>query len=425
MLRMAIIANTKKKLYLFAARYFRFFANISLKRWRPRIIIVTGSAGKTTMLNLIESQLGTKAHYSHNANSAFGIAFDVLGQRGITGSRLHWLSLIFKTPFLAFTYRRHEKFYIVECDGERPHEAEFVAQWLKPEISLWVSLGRSHAVFYEKEVASGRFMNIDDAIAHEFATIPKNTRKLVLIDGDNDTIVEKCSELKAKVVPVHKKQLKSYEVYPDRAIFEIGRRKFEFHDPMPSDVTTQLLMLDKLMQYLGEEVKTDLADFKMPPARCNYLEGKNGIKIIDSSYNAHIISMTTVLDMVKVLHAPHKWLVIGDIIDQGNLEGEEHKKLADLLLKTKAERIVMIGRRTKKYTAPLLEGKCNYQSFDKPQQALKYLQDNLTGKETVIFKGSQYLEWIVEKLLANPDDVVKLARQDAAHKKRRASWGLN
>ena len=92
---MALIANTKKKLYLFAARYFRFFANISLKRWRPRIIIVTGSAGKTTMLNLIESQLGTKAHYSHNANSAFGIAFDVLGQRGITGSRLHWLALIF------------------------------------------------------------------------------------------------------------------------------------------------------------------------------------------------------------------------------------------------------------------------------------------------------------------------------------------
>lgn len=422
---MALIANTKKKLYLFAARYFRFFANISLKRWHPRIIIVTGSAGKTTMLNLIESQLGAKAHYSHNANSAFGIAFDVLGQRGITGSRLHWLALIFKTPILAFTYKRHEKFYIVECDGERPHEAEFVAKWLKPEVSLWVSLGRSHAVFYEKEVASGRFVNIDEAIAHEFATIPKNTRKLVLIDGDNEMIVEKCKDLKAEVIPVQKKQLKSYEVYPDKAIFEIGRRKFEFHDPMPSDVTTQLLMLDKLMQYLGEKITTDLADFKMPPARCNYLEGKNGTKIIDSSYNAHIISMTTVLDMVKVLHAPHKWLVIGDIIDQGNLEGEEHKKLANLLLDVKAERIVMIGRRTKKYTAPLLEGKCNYVSFDKPQQALKYLEDNLSGKETVIFKGSQYLEWIVEKLLANPDDVVKLARQDAAHKKRRASWGLN
>ena len=422
---MAIIANLKKKLYLVAARYFKFFANISLKRWHPRIIIITGSAGKTTMLNLVESQLGDKAHYSHNANSAFGIAFDVLGQRGITGSRLHWLGLLFKTPILAFTYKHKEKYYIVECDGERPHEAEFVAKWLKPEVSCWVSLGRSHAVFYEKEVTSGRFINIDEAIAHEFATIPENTKKLVLIDGDNETMMEKTANLKAEVKAVKKSQLKNYEVYPDKAIFELGRRKFEFHEPMPRDVTTQILMLDELMKYLGEKVTTDLSNFKMPPARSNFLRGKNGIKIIDSSYNAHIISMTTVLEMVRELHATHKWLVIGDIIDQGNLEGEEHKKLAKILLDTKAEKIVMIGRRTRQYTAPLLEGKCDFESFDKPQAALKYLEKNLTGKETVIFKGSQYLEWIIEKLLENPEDVTKLARQDGAHRKRRKSWGLN
>ena len=164
-MQMAIIANLKKKFYFVAAGYFKFFANISLKRWHPRVIIITGSAGKTTMLNLVESQLGEKAHYSHNANSAFGIAFDILGQKGVTGSRAHWISLILKTPLLAFTYKRREKFYVVECDGERPHEAEFVAKWLKPEVSCWVSLGRSHAVFYEKEVTSGRFSNIDEAIA--------------------------------------------------------------------------------------------------------------------------------------------------------------------------------------------------------------------------------------------------------------------
>lgn len=424
-MQMAIIANLKKKFYFVAAGYFKFFANISLKRWHPRVIIITGSAGKTTMLNLVESQLGEKAHYSHNANSAFGIAFDILGQKGVTGSRAHWISLILKTPLLAFTYKRREKFYVVECDGERPHEAEFVAKWLKPEVSCWVSLGRSHAVFYEKEVTSGRFSNIDEAIAHEFATIPENTKKLVLIDGDNETMVEKTANLKAKVEAVKKEQLKNYEVYPEKAIFEIGRRKFEFAEPMPRDVTTQILMLDKLMDYLGEKISTDLSNFKMPPARSNFLHGKKGIKIVDSSYNAHIISMTTVLEMVREMKTTHKWLVIGDIIDQGNLEGEEHKKLAKLLLDTKAEKIVMIGRRTKKYTAPLLEGKCDFESFDKPQQALKYLEANLTGKETVVFKGSQYLEWIVEKLLENPNDVEKLARQDAAHKKRRASWGLN
>ena len=421
---MIFITKLKKKLYLSVANYFKFWSNISLKRWNPRIVIVTGSAGKTTMLNLIESQLGAKAHYSHNANSAFGIAFDILGMRGITGSKLHWISLFLQTPFRAFVYSRKEKFYIVEADGERPHEAEWIAKWLRPEVSVWVTLGRSHAVFYEQEVAAGNFANVDDAIAHEFSTIPANTRKLVIIDGDNEKMLETTKNIEAKVVSVKKDALKSYEVYPDKAIFEFAKHKFVFHDPMPRDVTIQLVMLEKLMKYLNEPINYDLNDFRMPPARSNYLEGKKGIKIIDSSYNAHIISMTTVLDMVKVLHAPHKWLVIGDIIDQGRLEGEEHEKLAQLLLDTKAENIVLIGRRTKKYTYPLLKNKTKVQSFDKPQQALKYLEKNLTGKETVIFKGSQYLEWIVEKLLAHPEDVSNLARQDEAHRRRRASWGL-
>ena len=94
------------------------------------------------------------------------------------------------------------------------------------------------------------------------------------------------------------------------------------------------------------------------------------------------------------------------------------------VIDTMVENIVLIGRRTKKYTYPLLKNKAKVQSFDKPQQALKYLEKNLTGKETVIFKGSQYLEWIVEKLLAHPEDVSNLARQDEAHRRRRASWGL-
>ncbi|MBR3163888.1 hypothetical protein IKF15_01100 [Candidatus Saccharibacteria bacterium] len=422
---MTTISRLKKKFYFVAAAYFKFWANRALKKWHPRIIMITGSAGKTTMLHLIECQLGEKAHYSHNANSAFGIAFDILGLRGITGSKLHWLTLLVKSPIRAFRQNHNEQFYVVECDAERPREAEYIAGWLKPEVSTWVSLGRSHAVFYEQEVQAGRFDTVDEAIAHEFATIPKNTQKLVIVDGDDKQMMHAVEGVKAEVVAVKKKALSSYTVYPDHAIFKFKTREFRFEEPMPKNVTTQLLMLEELMTYLAIEIKTDLSNFIMPPARCNFLRGKNGLKIIDSSYNAHIISMTTVLDMVQELHAPHKWLVIGDIIDQGQLEGEEHKKLAKLLGALKVEKILLIGRRTHQYSYPILKKSHDVESFMKPQEALAFLEEHLSGRETVIFKGSQYLEWIVEKLLENPDDKIKLARQDLAHKKRRASWGLN
>ena len=91
---MTFIMRLKKRLYFIVASYFRFFADRAFRRWHPRVIAVTGSVGKTTMLHLIEQELERKAHYSHDANSAFGIAFDLVGLKGVRGSKLRWICLL-------------------------------------------------------------------------------------------------------------------------------------------------------------------------------------------------------------------------------------------------------------------------------------------------------------------------------------------
>ena len=60
-----------------------------------------------------------------------------------------------------------------------------------------------------------------------------------------------------------------------------------------------------------------------------------------------------------------------------------------------------------------------------PHKALKFIEENTTGDETIIFKGSQYLEWIIEQLLENPADAEKLPRREKAAVRRREKWGLN
>ena len=105
---MTLVMRFKKRFYFVAARYFRFFANFAFRRWHPRVIAVTGSAGKTTMLHLIEFELGDRAHYSHDANSAFGIAFDLLGMDGVRGSKWRWVKLILMAPIRAIFYKHTE-----------------------------------------------------------------------------------------------------------------------------------------------------------------------------------------------------------------------------------------------------------------------------------------------------------------------------
>ncbi len=419
-------AKFKKRFYFVAAKYFRHFADRVFKRWDPRVIAVTGSAGKTTMLNLLEHEIGKKAHYSHNANSAFGISFDLLGLSGIRGSKLRWIWLFLAAPFKGLFKRYKEKFYVVEIDGERPHEAEFLAKWLKPEVTIWVSIGRSHAVQFEKVVEEGKFKSLDEAITAEFATLPQNTSKLVYIDADSKLMKSATKGIKAKVISIKKTELKKYVVYPDSTDFTYGDTTFHFNHPEPKDIAFSLLVLQDLMKYLKLPFKSDFTGVRVAPGRSSYFKGKKGIDIVDSSYNAHLISVASILDMTKRMHAEHKWLVIGDIVDQGSLTSEEHQKLAHLIAEVKPEKVVLVGRRTKKYTAPELKklGVSAVATLD-PRKALEYLEKHITGRETLIFKGSQYLEWIIEKLLADPKDAKKLCRREKAAVNRRKSWGLD
>ena len=420
------VSELKKKFYFHAAAYFRHFASKVLKRWHPRVIAVTGSAGKTTMLSMLEHEMGKKAHYSHDANSAFGVSFDLLGLRGIRGSKLRWIFLFIAAPFLGLFKRHKEKFYVVEIDGERPHEAEFLAEWLKPEVTIWVSIGLSHAVQFEKVVNEGKFKNLSEAITAEFANLPLNTSKRVYIDGDSKLMVEATEGIRAKVVPIKKSLMKKYVVYPDSTDFTYGDTTFHFNAPMPKDIAFNLFVLRDLMEYLKLPFNPDFSKLKLAPGRSSYFEGKKGIQIVDSSYNAHMISMASALDMAKRMHAEKKWLVIGDIVDQGSMEGSEHEKLAELIAAVKPEKVVLVGRRTKKYTAPrLMELGVSAVATTDPKKALAYIEKHIHGNETLIFKGSQYLEWVIEKLLKNPKDAKKLCRREKAAVERRKKWGLD
>ena len=428
----------KKKFYFIVASYFRFFANFAFRRWHPRVIAITGSVGKTTMLNLVECTLGDKAHYSHDANSAYGIAFDIVNLRGVTGSKLRWFYLFLAVPIKSFFYKHKEEFYVVEIDGERPHEAEFLASWLRPEVTLWVSLGLSHACQFEQQVKDGLFSSLDKAITHEFAMLPQYTQKIVIIDGDVELMNRALESIKQKhlteatVIKCYKDAVKTYKVEPNHTSFLLQKNadgaihEYEFNRPMSKDLAIQLTMLETLVDYLKIKPRYDFSNLKLAPGRNSYFDGKNGLRIIDSSYNAHLISVKSILEMYKAMHVPHKWLVIGDIVDQGSIEGQEHAKLADEIIKVKPEQVILIGRRTKKYTAPILEtaGLNIYTTLD-PREALKFLEQNLTGQETLLFKGSQYLEWLIEKLLKNPEEAKYLPRREKAAIKRRQKRGLN
>ena len=419
-----LIENIRLKVYGLLVSYFMFWASISLRRWRPRVIVVTGSVGKTILLHILAEQFDDQAHCSFGANADVGIALDIVGETGVLESRWHWFWLLLVVPIKAFSFTRHQPFYVVEIDLVRPQTAQRLAVWLKPERTLWISGSAAHAANFEKQAAATG-SSVDQLIADEMLILAHHTKTAVYVDGHQPAMLKALESLKHKVRPINN-QLLSYEVKPDSASFKFKQATFLFGAPQPEPISRQLAYCLHLVNDLKLTLKSDFRQLDLPPGRSSYFVGSGGWGMIDSSYNAQLESVLAILSMFEAIDVKHKWAVIGDMVEQGSYAKTEHQRLATALLELQLERLVLIGRRCHKYVYPTIErhqpGRAV--SFLKPKPGLDYLKAQLSGQELVLFKGSLFLEGIVEALLKDPAQAVNLCRRNRLARRWRNKWEL-
>src|SRR3989344_3614481 len=232
-----MIKQIKSLLYFPIAYYFRFFAKIQLSLWEPTIIVVTGSSGKTTLLHLIESQLQDKARYSHLANSSFGIPFDILGLKRKSLTPDEWIYLFFIAPFKAFKKPCKEKLYIVEADCDRPYEGKFLGSFLKPNVTLWTNVGRTHTVNFDSLVKNRNFKTVEDAIAHEFGYFLEYTSDLVILNSDDDLIKKESLRSKSEIKYISQKNLNSYKLFKEHTEFRINEKDCSIKTLLPKEAS--------------------------------------------------------------------------------------------------------------------------------------------------------------------------------------------
>ncbi|MBI5457912.1 hypothetical protein HY971_04280 [Candidatus Kaiserbacteria bacterium] len=421
-----MLQQIKTALHFTVARYFRFFARIRLRRWDPHVVLITGSNGKTVCLHLTEAQLGASAKYSHHANSAFGIPFDILGLHRSSFSPVEWIWLAFAAPFAAWKKPYDEKIYVVEVDGDRPGEGDFLGSLLRPEVSVCLSVARTHSMLFEKTVHDGPFRSIDEAIAYEFGGFIEHTTRLAIVNADSPLIMRQLHRTHAKVYEMREKELLvSHTVSTSGSEFNIGGTVYRTPFLLPQETFYAIVASMKIADYFGVQ-PGDLSRLTMPPGRSSLFRGIKNATLVDSSYNANVDSVAAIVRMAEKLPG-EKWLVLGDLTEQGGFEKEEHERLAEILCAADLTRIIMVGPRMRAYTKPALEAAGRdgiVESFIGPREALTYLVSEIRGGEILVFKGARFLEGIIEHLLRDEADVEKLCRREEVWQKRRKNFGL-
>lgn len=435
----------KSQAYFWLAKYFRFFAVIVLKRWKPKIIVVTGSAGKTTALLLINNLVAQKhpVKRSVKANSAIGVPLDILGLHFTNYSPKEWITNILKTPIRAakrFVFPYTEKYYLVELDVDRPGEMAFFASFIYPKIIFWVSSYATHAANFEELLASGKKSSATEVIAQEYARILTSSTKhtLLIMNGDSPTMMKAVKPYKARKIVV--KENSGVHSFSNWQLFR-KRTEFTLHLNNRSEVVTIPYLVPKSFGYnlyalytIAEElgideraVKLTIENYSPLAGRSSIFEGVGDTTIIDSTYNSSYYAASSLLTLLQGFPGKRKVAVLGDMRELGRESKSEHRRLATRIIECGVEQVVLVGPCMKQYVYPyLLENgytDTNVHHFENTYQAGLFIKERLAKPgDVILLKASQntlFFEIIVEMLLKDKSDIDKLCRREVLWEKKR------
>lgn len=437
----------KSKVYFWVAQYFRFFAKLVLKRWKPRIIVVTGSAGKTTALTILNTLISQKysVRKSSRANSAIGVPLDILGLHLTNYTKKEWLTTIFMVPVRAFwglIEARKEKYYLVELDVDRPGEMTFFANFIKPRIIFWVSSYATHTENFESRKVTEATETIQEVVANEFAQILTSAHKntLLIMNGDSLLMTKAARLYRYKKVVIKKKSgvysFLNWQLYRKRTEFSIrfGKQKSLVTIPqmVPENFGYTLLALYAVAKELNIEerlVKITLDTYTPLPGRSSIFKGADDITLIDSTYNSSYYATSSLLTMLEEFPGKRKIAVLGDMRELGSESESEHRRLAVRIIECHVDQVVLVGPQMKAYMYPyLLEhgySDTNAHFFENTYQAGLFIKERLAKPgDIILLKASQntlFFELIVEMLLEDKSEVSKLCRREKIWEDKRSA----
>lgn len=423
-------------LKLFVASVLALLARGILAKYRPIVVMVTGSVGKTSTKDAAAAALSE--HYMLRAseksyNSEFGVPLTIIGAKNPWNNSIAWIKVIQEALGLIFLPNHYPRLLVLEVGADRPGDLARILSFATPDavivtklpdVPVHVEAYSSKKAVREEEfspalsLAPGEplIISADDVHAVELA---QDTRATVTTFGLSEGANVRLSHVEPWIEEGRLVGMRAEVTYGDERKTLTVRGAYgrsQLYAPAAAFTTALALGLTP------EEAFTGLEAYVPPPGRGRLLEGIKDSVIIDDSYNASPAAVAESIESLQFLSAPSKIVVIGDMLELGRYSKEEHERIGRLCAKH-ATCLVTVGARAKAAAQAARAAGLSEEatlSYDSAYDAREGIQDLVKGGEVILVKGSQSirLERIVEVLLKDEADTVKLVRQDREWKRR-------
>ncbi len=415
-----------------------FEARLVLKKYKPKIVGITGSVGKTSTKDAIYTVLASSFSVRKSQksfNSEIGMPLTILGLSNGGSNILLWLKNFIDGLMLILLPFNYPKWLVLEIGADKPGDIESVVRWLKPDIAVITRLA-------EVPVHVEFFPTIDDLINEKKYLARALGPEGVLILNYDDKRVLAFGE-----GVLHKKFSYGFEEGAD--ILASGEKivyapydssDLEFPEGMAFNVAYQGIKEDVVINGgLGAQhiypvlaafavgvaldispdiIALALKSHRPPKGRMHFVGGERDTLIIDDTYNSSPVAVHAALHALSELKCiGRKIAVLGDMLELGQYSVEEHRKVGEMVKKY-ADMFVAVGVRSRGAADAALDAgmdESNVLQFETSREAGTYLESIIQRGDIILVKGSQSMrmERVVEEIMAHPEKKEDLlVRQD-------------
>lgn len=423
--------TVKPKKIIILERILRFMAAEVLKKYKPKIIGITGSIGKTSTKEAVFSVLS--GHFNvrkneKNYNNEIGLPLTIIGSESGGRLILKWFLVFFKWIGIIIWPIKYPEILVLEMGADRPGDIRYLTGFIKPNVGILTDISSSHLEFFKTL----------EGVAKEKTILLQSISEdgLAVMNIDNPKIMK------------IKQQLKHYEIGAKIMTFGIKENAqlqaeditFNYANVGEGFENKELRGLSFKLNYDGAhipfrlnnilarhnayaalsaiaaglhfglnlvEIGKGIENFSLPSGRTNLIRGIRNSYLIDDTYNASPVSTTAALELLGEIKGRRKIAVLGDMLELGADMEEGHKAVAKKFLEIKGNIFIAVGRRMH-FAAQELEkhnfGKDRLFVFKSPIEAGKKLEEIIGERDFVLIKGSQgmRMEKVVEEVMAEP-----------------------
>lgn len=399
-------------------------AKIILAKYKPKVIGITGSIGKTSAKEAVYAVLKDKFNVKRsvkNYNNEIGLPLTVIGVDSPGRSLIGWILVFLKaSKLIFFKDKNYPKVLILEMGVDHPGDMDYLLKIVKPDIGIITFVGSVHLEYFASK----------EKLRQEKAKLIKNIKKFgyAIINYDNEDSRKSINESRAKVITYglyEKANLRAREIrFSFEKISENFLQGINFKIIYDGAATPVLLpnVLGVNAVYaalagvsagiaLGMnmvEISQSLRNFVSPKGRTSIIKGIKNTIIIDDTYNSEPQSAIAALEILKRIPAKNRKIaVLGDMLELGKYSEKGHREVGKYLFKARIDKLILVGERSRDIGRGAVAAgmlKDNIFHFPKSDDAKIFVQDRLREGDLILIKGSQgvRMEKIVKEIMAEP-----------------------